>query len=156
MATTLPPLPYQPDAVLAEVIEQRSGSCLALARCFKQESWQHFGSGWIWLAATDAGKLEVVTTPNAGLGLHEGDVVPLLACDVWERACYIDHREGREACLDAFWDLADRRTASRRCQSRRTLPGRADRFGAALLDREPARASTRTRHPAQVRPAQRE
>jgi Fe-Mn family superoxide dismutase len=144
---SMAPARTQPDAALLEAIENSFGSRASLARRFKLEGRQLFGSGWIWLAADAAGALEVLATPNAGLRLHEGDLAPLLVCDVWEHAYYIDYRGARDAWLDAFWSVVDWRAANRRFQSRAARPRSADRFGAALLDREPARAGSRAWHP---------
>lgn len=152
---SMSPVRSQPDAELAEAIERSFGARATLARRFKLEGRQLFGSGWVWLAANEGGDLEVVATPNAGLRLHEGDLVPLLTCDVWEHAYYIDYRGGREAYLDAFWNLVDWRAASRRYQARGGATGRK-RFGAALLDKAPARARTRTWHPALARRSRQE
>ena len=61
-----------------------------------------FGSGWVWLAAR-AGRLEVMKTPNGESPLVN-DATPLLGCDVWEHAYYIDYRNRRPDYLQAFLD----------------------------------------------------
>lgn len=63
-----------------------------------------FGSGWGWLTIDDAtGKLEITKTGNAGVPFTEGKT-PLLTCDVWEHAYYIDYRNARPKYLEAFVD----------------------------------------------------
>lgn len=61
-----------------------------------------FGSGWVWLVL-DGGKGKIMDTPNAETPLTTGQV-PLLTCDVWEHAYYLDHRNLRKAFLEAFLD----------------------------------------------------
>ncbi len=61
-----------------------------------------FGSGWVWLAS-NKGKFEIVKTANAETPLTEGKT-PLLVCDVWEHAYYLDHQNKRADFLNAFID----------------------------------------------------
>ncbi len=51
-----------------------------------------FGSGWTWLVKNPDGSIEIVNTGNAGSPLTKGQK-PLLTCDVWEHAYYIDYRK---------------------------------------------------------------
>jgi superoxide dismutase, Fe-Mn family len=72
-----------------------------------REEWiaagnNRFGSGWVWLVLS-GGKGKIISTPNAETPLTTGDV-PLLTADVWEHAYYIDHRNNRNAFLEAFCD----------------------------------------------------
>ena len=62
-----------------------------------------FGSGWVWLAKTDS-KLEIQALSNAGNPLTHGHK-PILVCDVWEHAYYIDHRNSRPNFLKNFFEL---------------------------------------------------
>jgi len=48
-----------------------------------------FGSGWAWLVRNPDGTLAIEITGNAGTPLTAGKT-PLLTCDVWEHAYYID------------------------------------------------------------------
>lgn len=52
-----------------------------------------FGSGWVWLVL-NKNVLELKTTSNAETPLT-GGAIPLLVCDVWEHAYYIDYRNDR-------------------------------------------------------------
>ena len=61
-----------------------------------------FGSGWCWLAVK-GGKLQVMKTPNGENPLVHG-ATPILGCDVWEHAYYIDYRNARPKYLEAFVD----------------------------------------------------
>ena len=69
---------------------------------FIQAGLTQFGSGWAWLVL-DGGKGKIVKTPNAETPLTTTDV-PLLVCDVWEHAYYLDHRNNRKGFLEAFCD----------------------------------------------------
>eukprot|EP00953_Heterococcus_sp_UTEX-ZZ885_P042226 21475-Heterococcus_DN1.PRE.6 len=67
----------------------------------------HFGSGWAWLVQKDDGKLEVVATHDASNPIKEGKGKPLITCDVWEHAYYIDYRNSRVNYLAAWWNLVN-------------------------------------------------
>ena len=62
-----------------------------------------FGSGWCWLVMEKNSKLAITKTPNAETPLIH-DQTPLLVCDVWEHAYYIDYRNARPKFLEAFVD----------------------------------------------------
>jgi Fe-Mn family superoxide dismutase len=70
---------------------------------FKNAAATQFGSGWAWLVQTKDDKLAVRKSLNAINPLSDGEK-PLLTCDVWEHAYYIDYRNARPKYLDAFWD----------------------------------------------------
>ena len=78
---------------------------------------KHFGSGWLWLT-TDGRTLKVVTTHDAGNTLTTDGQFPLLVCDLWEHAYYLDHKNDREGFLGAWfeslanWDFAGRQFAA--------------------------------------------
>jgi Fe-Mn family superoxide dismutase len=65
-----------------------------------------FGSGWAWLVKDGSGAVRIVTTPNANTPLRDGHT-PLLTCDMWEHAYYLDHRNDRGAYLRGFWQLVN-------------------------------------------------
>jgi Fe-Mn family superoxide dismutase len=65
-----------------------------------------FGSGWAWLVRDRGGALRITTTSNANTPIRDGQV-PLLTCDMWEHAYYIDHRNDRAAYLKNFWPLVN-------------------------------------------------
>ena len=66
------------------------------------EGMERFGSGWVWLVL-DGEKGKILSTPNAETPLRSSPK-PLLTCDVWEHAYYIDHRDRREEFLEVFCD----------------------------------------------------
>jgi Fe-Mn family superoxide dismutase len=96
----------QPKGDLAAALARDFGSFDKFKEQFTGVSVKHFGSGWGWLVQNKDGKLECVSTANAGNPLTEGRK-PLLVCDVWEHAYYIDYRNRRADFLAAFWNLAN-------------------------------------------------
>ena len=56
------------------------------------------------MAKDGNGKLEIISTSNAANPLTDNKT-PLLTCDVWEHAYYIDYRNARPKYMEAFWNL---------------------------------------------------
>ena len=95
-----------PGAELSRVIEDNFGDLEKFKEDFKQAATANFGSGWTWLVKKPDGELEIVNTDDADNPLRKG-LQPLLTCDVWEHAYYIDYRNARGDYIDAFWKLVD-------------------------------------------------
>jgi len=91
-----------PTGDVAALIERDFGSADAFREQWQKAGAGQFGSGWVWLVLED-GKAKIVTTSNAGNPLTTS-ATPLLTCDVWEHAYYIDYRNGRGGFLAAFTD----------------------------------------------------
>lgn len=96
----------EPAGALASAIEEAFGSFSAFKEKFSATAVGTFGSGWAWLVKDKDGKLQIVSTSNAATPLTEGKT-PLLTCDVWEHAYYIDYRNARPAYVDKFWELVN-------------------------------------------------
>jgi len=96
----------EPTAELADAINAKFGSFAEFKAQFSQCAITTFGSGWAWLVKNADGSLELVSTSNAGCPLTQGQT-PLLTCDVWEHAYYIDYRNARPKYLEAFWNLVN-------------------------------------------------
>ena len=92
-----------PDAALAQAIERNFGGVDKLKAKFVAEGGAHFGSGWVWLIAGPDG-LQVVSTHDGENHLGQSEIVPLLVCDLWEHAYYVDYRNDRDAFLKAWFD----------------------------------------------------
>lgn len=95
-----------PTGLLADAINAKWGSFDEFKTAFTQTALTTFGSGWAWLVKTPQGTLELVSTSNAATPLTT-DKKPLLTCDVWEHAYYIDYRNSRPNYLTAFWSLVN-------------------------------------------------
>ncbi len=101
------PKPKQaPEGALATAINRDFGSFDAFKEAYTKAATTLFGSGWAWLSQDKDGKLVITQEGNAGNPLKQG-FNPLLACDVWEHAYYIDYRNNRAKHIDAFWQIVD-------------------------------------------------
>lgn len=96
----------EPTGELADAINQSFNSFDTFKEQFSQTAVTTFGSGWAWLVKTPAGKLELVSTSNAQTPITT-NAMPLLTCDVWEHAYYIDYRNARPKYVEAFWNLVN-------------------------------------------------
>jgi Fe-Mn family superoxide dismutase len=88
---------------LGEAIERSFGGVDKLKETFVKEGAGHFGSGWVWLAA-DGEALKVLATHDADDALTHRGLTPLLTCDLWEHAYYLDYQNEREGFLKAWFD----------------------------------------------------
>ena len=95
-----------PKGAIADAINEAFGSFDAFKEKFNGEAGSHFGSGWAWLVKGADGKLSVTSTHDAGNPLTEG-LTPVLTCDVWEHAYYIDYRNARPKYLEGWWNLVN-------------------------------------------------
>jgi Fe-Mn family superoxide dismutase len=96
----------QPSGALADAINAKFGSFASFQEEFTKCAVTTFGSGWAWLVKNADGSLALVSSSNAGCPLTTGQT-PLLTCDVWEHAYYIDYRNARPKYLEAFWALVN-------------------------------------------------
>jgi superoxide dismutase, Fe-Mn family len=96
----------EPTGALAAAITKSFGSFANFKQQFTQAAVSLFGSGWAWLVKRKDGTLAIVQTGNAGNPLTAGDV-PLLTCDVWEHAYYIDYRNARAKYVEQFWTVVN-------------------------------------------------
>lgn len=96
----------EPKGEIAEAITKEFGSFQSFKEKFSEASIKQFGSGWGWLAQDASGKLQILSTSNAENPMTKG-LKPLLTCDVWEHAYYIDYRNRRPDFLEAFWKLVN-------------------------------------------------
>jgi Fe-Mn family superoxide dismutase len=92
----------EPSGELATQIEKAFGSFTVFQEQFTKTAIATFGSGWAWLVLTPEGKLEIISTSNAGTPLTDNKKA-LLTCDVWEHAYYIDYRNARAKYVESFW-----------------------------------------------------
>ena len=95
----------KPPQELVDQLGKTFGSIANFKAEFTKTALALFGSGWVWLVKNPDGTLAIVSTGNAGNPLTNKQT-PLLVCDIWEHAYYIDYRNARAKYLEAFWQLA--------------------------------------------------
>ncbi len=100
---SMTPKPAPPAGAVKEAIGGAFGGLEGLRKEFIAKGAAQFGSGWTWLVASD-GKLQVVTTHDADLPWLGSAAAPLLVCDVWEHAYYLDYRNERDRFLGTWFD----------------------------------------------------
>ncbi len=96
----------KPNGGRAAAIERDFKSFEAFVAQFSDAAVSQFGSGWAWLVRKNDGSLAIEKTSNAENPLTR-DLRPLLVCDVWEHAYYIDYRNARAKYVEAFWNLVN-------------------------------------------------
>lgn len=96
----------QPGGKLADAIKKAFGDVEAFKKKFSDAATTHFGSGWAWLVQNGDGSLAVEATHDADSPIVHNKT-PLLTCDVWEHAYYIDYRNARAKYVEAFWNLVN-------------------------------------------------
>ena len=96
----------EPQKQVDSAIKSSFGSYTEFKDAFTKAAATLFGSGWVWLVKNAEGKLEIIQESNAGNPLREG-LKPILTCDVWEHAYYLDYQNKRPDYLNAFWNLID-------------------------------------------------
>jgi Fe-Mn family superoxide dismutase len=95
-----------PTGELLEAIIEDFGSLAEFKEKFSTAAATLFGAGWAWLVTDEDGKLQIVQESNAGNPLRNG-LEPLLTCDVWEHAYYIDKQNRRPDYIADFWKLVN-------------------------------------------------
>jgi Fe-Mn family superoxide dismutase len=95
-----------PGGELGNAIKKAFGNFANLRKKFNETAVTHFGSGWAWLIRTADGSVEIEATHDADSPIIRGEI-PLLTCDVWEHAYYIDYRNGRDQYVEAFWNIVN-------------------------------------------------
>lgn len=96
-----------PEGALAKTIEAKFGSFEQFKEEFTKAAVTLFGSGWAWLVKNPRGEVEILQTQNAATPITQEGFIPLLTCDVWEHAYYIDTRNARPKYLENFWAVVN-------------------------------------------------
>ena len=96
----------KPEGKLSDAIIKTFGSFDSFKEQFTKAAVTLFGSGWAWLVKNEDGNLQIIQESNAGNPMRKG-LKPLLTCDVWEHAYYIDYRNRRPDYLKSFWEIID-------------------------------------------------
>ena len=96
----------KPTGELLYAIKKTFGNFDNFKKEFTKIAIMLFGSGWAWLIKNEVNELEIKSTSNAGCLIAES-YTPLLTCDVWEHAYYIDYRNQRAKYIESFWKLVN-------------------------------------------------
>lgn len=96
----------EPGGELRKAIDRDFGSFEKFKEDFVAAGVGLFGSGWVWLARDEKGKLVITTGRNAENPLTSG-LTPLLTFDVWEHAYYLDYQNRRADALKMLWNIVD-------------------------------------------------
>ena len=115
---SMSPQPMRPSGALMDAIEQAFSNLDGLKKKFVDEGVAHFASGWVWLTAGASG-VEVISTHDADDTFTKEAEFPLLTCDLWEHAYYLDYKNDRPAFLTSWfdtlanWQFAERQFAAK-------------------------------------------
>lgn len=96
----------QPSNEVKRLIEDQFDSFSLFKEQFEEQCKSLFGSGWVWLVVDTNNQLKIEIGKDAENPLTE-DKVPLLVCDMWEHAWYLDYQNDKDKYLKAFWKLID-------------------------------------------------
>lgn len=104
---TFSPKPQlEPTGKLADMIVRDFGSMGEFKEKFNKAAATLFGAGWAWLVLDSNGKLEIQQESNAGTPLKK-NLKPLITCDVWEHAYYLDYQNRRPDYINTIWSVLD-------------------------------------------------
>lgn len=102
----LTPSPHSPSESAEERLESAFGSLDGFKEEFSTAAKELFGSGWTWLVKTASGQLKIRPLSNAETPLVLNEI-PILVCDVWEHAYYLDYQNERPKYLENFWSIVN-------------------------------------------------
>eukprot|EP00451_Oxyrrhis_marina_P027217 CAMPEP_0204352596 /NCGR_PEP_ID=MMETSP0469-20131031/32006_1 /ASSEMBLY_ACC=CAM_ASM_000384 /TAXON_ID=2969 /ORGANISM="Oxyrrhis marina" /LENGTH=265 /DNA_ID=CAMNT_0051339355 /DNA_START=15 /DNA_END=808 /DNA_ORIENTATION=+ len=115
---SMAPVAGEPDPHLAEQLNKSFGGMEEFKAALRGKAMQHFGSGWLWLVRQGDGSLGLVTTQDAENPVASPELGhPLLVCDLWEHAYYVDHRNRKAAYVDGWLELINWEFASTQFQA---------------------------------------
>lgn len=95
-----------PSGRIADEIKSAFGSFADFQKQFNDAGAKRFGSGWVWLVRSKAGKLEVISTANQDNPIIDGHHA-IMGNDVWEHAYYLKYQNRRPEYLAAWWNVVN-------------------------------------------------
>ena len=96
----------KPTQSFEKIINQQFVSLENLKQEFTNQALNLFGSGWVWLVQNEEKRLEILSLPNAENPICQNKI-PLLVCDVWEHAYYLDYQNRRAEHVHRLWEIVD-------------------------------------------------
>ncbi len=106
-----------PTGAIAAAIDSAFGSFDEFKTKFNTAGATRFGSGWAWLIVGADKKLAVTSTPNQDnplMDIAEVKGTPVMGCDVWEHAYYLNYQNRRPDYMSAWWNLINWDEVNRR------------------------------------------
>jgi Fe-Mn family superoxide dismutase len=103
----------EPSGAMADAINKSFGSFDQFKEKFSNAAATLFGSGWAWVVKNNDGSLGILQESNAGNPLRAG-LTPVLTCDVWEHAYYLDYQNRRVDYIKSFWNILNWNIISKR------------------------------------------
>ena len=102
----------EPKGKLGDDIKSTFGGFDPFKEKFADAGVKRFGSGWAWLIRNPGGKLEIVSTANQdsplmGKAIAGAEGTPILGCDVWEHAYYLNYQNRRPDYIKAWWNVVN-------------------------------------------------
>jgi superoxide dismutase, Fe-Mn family len=94
-----------PSGALKQAVEKKFGSLAAFEEQFLNQGEGHFASGWLWLVAEQDGSVALKDMHDAVTPISDGQGTPLLTCDLWEHAYYLDYKNERRRFLETFYTM---------------------------------------------------
>ncbi len=98
----LSPDKTQASRELRAAIVEKFGSLDDFKAKFSKSAVELFGSGWVWLVQNSDGELAIEALANADNPLVY-EMSPIMVCDLWEHAYYLDYQNDKPKYLDKFW-----------------------------------------------------
>ena len=112
---TVPEKENTPTGNIADAIEFDFGSFENFKKQMEEASLALFGSGWVWLAQENNGRLVIISCKNGDTPIRKG-ATPLLGFDVWEHAYYLDYQNRRAEHINKLWDIINWKIVQSRMQ----------------------------------------
>src|SRR5215213_1632678 len=107
----------EPTGALGDAIKSTFGTFDEFKTKFSQAGVTRFGSGWAWLVVGNDKKLAIGSTPNQDnplMDVSELKGAPVLGCDVWEHAYYLNYQNRRPDYISAWWNVVNWDEAAKR------------------------------------------
>lgn len=105
--TTIGPNPAAPSAAMEKLLARDFGSVDAFSKQFAAASKDVEASGWGVLAWEPFSKRLVILQAEKHQNLTSWGAMPILVCDVWEHAYYLQYQNRRGDYVDSFRKIID-------------------------------------------------